>query len=125
LDDDELEVHLSDLKNQVDSLRMLIDSVQSDLVQKRENRIVAESAAAWLSTLWRNLSGVERDTEEAFEARRELTALLVERIPIGRDEGGARRWKSPTDSDRQKVRMVTLTPRSSSRRTPGPAPRGC
>ena len=88
LNDDELEVHLSDLKNQVDNLRMLISSVESDLVQKRENRFVAESAAAYLSTLRRNLRGVERDTEEAFEARRELTALLVERIVIGRDEGG-------------------------------------
>ena len=88
LDDDELEVHLSDLKNQVDNLRMLIASVETDLAQKRESKMVAESTAAWLLTLRKNLAEVERDTEEAFEARRDLTNLLVERIVIGRDEDG-------------------------------------
>ena len=88
IDDDELEVHLSDLKNQVDNLRMLIASVESDLAQKRESTMVAESTEAWLLTLRKNLADVERDTEEAFAARRELTNLLVERIVIGRDEEG-------------------------------------
>jgi hypothetical protein len=31
---------------------------------------------------------VERDTEEAFEARRDLTNLLVERIEVSRNEEG-------------------------------------
>jgi site-specific DNA recombinase len=88
IDDEELEVHLSDLKNQVDNLRMLIASVETDLAQKRESKMVAESAEAWLLTLRKNLAEVERDTEEAFAARRELTNLLVERIVIGRDEEG-------------------------------------
>jgi hypothetical protein len=88
LNDDELEVHLSDLKNQVDNLRILISSVEADLTQERESRMVAESTAGWLLTLRKNLSKVERETEEAFEARRELTNLLVERIVIGLDEDG-------------------------------------
>ena len=39
-------------------------------------------------TLRKNLSEVEQDTEEAFESRRELAKLLVERITLSRDEGG-------------------------------------
>ena len=39
-------------------------------------------------TLRKNLAEVERDTEEAFEKRRELAKLLVEKITIGRDEEG-------------------------------------
>ena len=31
---------------------------------------------------------VEEDTEEAFEKRRELVKLLVEKIDVGRDEDG-------------------------------------
>ena len=88
LDDEELEVHLSDLKNQVDNLRRLISSVEAGLAQERESRVVAESTAVWLMTLRKNLSEVERETQEAFEARRELTNLLVERIVIGRDRDG-------------------------------------
>ena len=48
--------------------------------------MVAESTVAWLLTLRKNLPEVEGETEEAFEARRELTNLLVEGIVIGRDE---------------------------------------
>ncbi len=79
---------LTDLKNQVENLRLLIASVESDLARQQENRMVAESTEAWLLTLQKNLSQVERDTEEAFEARRELTNLLVERITISRNEEG-------------------------------------
>jgi hypothetical protein len=67
---------------------MVIASVESDLAQKRESKMVAESTEAWLLTLRKNIAEVERDTEEAVAARRELTNLLVERIVIGRDEQG-------------------------------------
>ena len=73
---------------QVDNLSLLIASVESDLAQKRESKMVAESAEAWLLTLRKNLTEVERDTEEAFDTRRELTNLLVKRIVIGRDKEG-------------------------------------
>jgi hypothetical protein len=88
VDDVELEVHLTDLRNQVENLRLLIASVESDLARKGQNRRVAESTEAWLLTLRENLAEVERDTEEAFEARRELTNLLVERIEVSRNWEG-------------------------------------
>jgi hypothetical protein len=67
---------------------MLIASVESDLAQKHENKMVAESTEAWLITLRKNLAQVERDTEEAFENRRELVRLLVDKIAVGRNEEG-------------------------------------
>ncbi len=42
----------------------------------------------WLMSLRKNLAEVEQDTEEAFENRRELVRLLVEKINVSRDEGG-------------------------------------
>ncbi len=65
MDEDELEVHLADLKYQVENLKLLISSVEADLAASHENRMVAESAASWLMTLRKNLSGVEGDSEEA------------------------------------------------------------
>jgi hypothetical protein len=43
---------------------------------------------AWLMALRKNLSEVERDTEEAYLHRRELVKLLVEKITADRDEDG-------------------------------------
>ncbi len=39
-------------------------------------------------TLRKNLAEVEQDTDEAFENRRELVKLLVERIVVSRNEEG-------------------------------------
>ena len=50
--------------------------------------MMAENTEAWLLTLKKNLKNVEQDTEEAFESRRELAKLLVERIVVGRNEEG-------------------------------------
>jgi len=85
VDDEELEVHLADLKYQVENLKMLIASVEADLARKDEDDMMVRSTEAWLLALSENLVGVERDTEEAFDARRELTSLLVERIAISRN----------------------------------------
>ena len=59
---------------------MLIAAVEAHLAAKEEDALVARTTEAWLHTLRENLAEVERDTEEAFEARRELAKLLVERI---------------------------------------------
>ena len=69
-------------------MKLLISSIEADLAQKHENKMVAQSTEAWLLTLRKNLSEVEQSTEEAWSARRELAKLLVERIVIGRDEEG-------------------------------------
>jgi site-specific DNA recombinase len=88
LDEEELEVHLADTRNHADNLKLLIASVEADLTAKQENRMVAESTEAWLMTLRKNLSEVERDSKEAWESRRELAKLLVEKISISRNGDG-------------------------------------
>jgi hypothetical protein len=121
VDDEELEAHLADLKNQVENLEMLIASVEADLEDKDEEALVARSTEAWLLTLRENLVGVEQDTQEAFEARRELAQLLVEGISVSRGEDG-RQSRSPTGSGHlskgwawrqvRKVRLVYGPPKS-------------
>ena len=88
IDDEELEVHVSDLRNSVENLKLLIASVESDLATKEENKMVAASTEAWLRTLKKNLADVEQDTEEAWASRRELAKLLVEKIAISRTDEG-------------------------------------
>ena len=98
---------MTDLRNQVENLKLLIASVEADLAQKHENKIVAESTEAWLLALRKNLAEVEQDTEEASEKRRELAKLLVEKITVGRNEGDGRakvdityRFGPPTEEPR-------------------------
>jgi DNA invertase Pin-like site-specific DNA recombinase len=86
MDEEELEVYLSDLKNQVENLKLLIASVEADLAKNHERKMVAENTEAWLVALRENLSEVEQDTEETFANRRSLVKLLVERIIVSRDE---------------------------------------
>ena len=88
MDEEELEVYMSDLRNQVENLKLLIVSVEADLAQKHEDKMVAESTEVWLMALGKKLAEVEQDTEEAFENRRELVKLLVEKIVVGRSEAG-------------------------------------
>jgi site-specific DNA recombinase len=91
MDEEELDVYLTDLKNQVENLKLLISSVESDLAAKHENKVVAANTEAWLMSLKKNLAQVEQDAEEAFSARRTLVKLLVERITVSRDDEGRAR----------------------------------
>jgi hypothetical protein len=84
----EAEVLLADLKNQVANLRVLIESVESDLTKDEERKLVAMNTEAWLIALRKNLAEVEQDTEETFLHRRELVKLLVDKITADRDEDG-------------------------------------
>ncbi len=86
--EEEAEVLLADLKNRVGNLRLLIESVETDLSRKHENRTIAKSTEAWLLALRKNLAEVEQDTQEAYLHRRELVKLLVEKITADRDEDG-------------------------------------
>ena len=88
MDEEELEVYMTDLRNQVENLKMLLASVETELAAKHENKMVAQSAEVWLMTLRKNLARVEEDTEEAFGTRRELVKLLVEKITLSRNEAG-------------------------------------
>jgi site-specific DNA recombinase len=82
----ELEIHLADLRAQLDNLRLLLASVESDLQRKHEEQGLASNAKAWLLVLRERLSEVEEDTEEAFEKRRALVKLLVAGITAGRND---------------------------------------
>src|SRR5215217_6014478 len=88
LDEEELETYLANVVNQVENLKQLISSVEADLARAEEDSEVAASAEAWLMTLRENLQEVEADTQEAFDKRRELVRLLVDRIAVSRTEEG-------------------------------------
>ena len=51
LDEEELEVHLVDLKNQVENLRLLISSVEAEVARKEEDKLTAQTTEVWLLTL--------------------------------------------------------------------------
>jgi hypothetical protein len=78
--------YVADIKNQTNNLRLLISSVENDFAKLIETREVAERAADWLLTLRERLSEVEADIPEAFQKRRELVRLLVERITTDCDD---------------------------------------
>jgi hypothetical protein len=84
----EADVLLADLKNQTENLRLLISSVEADLSKTEESKLAAMTTEAWLMALRKNLSEVERDTQEAYLHRRELVKLLVEKITADRGEDG-------------------------------------
>jgi site-specific DNA recombinase len=88
ISEEELALYAADLKNQVENLRLLISAVEADLNQKQQTRLAAKSTEAWLLTLRERAAEVEEDTEEAFEKRRQLVKLLVDRIDVDRDEYG-------------------------------------
>lgn len=88
LDEEELETYLADLGNQTQNLRLLISSVETDLDCAQEERELAASTEAWLMSLRENLEEVEASSQEAFDKRRELVKLLVERIVVSRAEDG-------------------------------------
>ena len=88
ISEEELETYFLDLKNQIGNLRLLLESVEADLSASAENKRAAKNTEAWLMSLRGRIAGVEKDTEAAFEKRRELVRLLVERITIDRGEDG-------------------------------------
>jgi hypothetical protein len=67
-------------------VRLLIESVETDLSRKHENMTVAKSTQAWLLTLRERIVEIEENTEEAFKKRRDLVKLLVEKITVDRSE---------------------------------------
>src|SRR5215208_3095079 len=86
ISEEEADVLLADLKNQTANLRLLIESVETDLSKREESKLAAMTTEAWLVGLRKNLSEVEEDTKEAYLQRRELVKLLVEKITVDRNE---------------------------------------
>ncbi len=88
LDEEELETYLAGVAKQVENLKLLISSIEADLARAEEDREVAASTETWLIALRENLQEVEAGTQEAFDKRRELVRLLVDRIVVSRTEEG-------------------------------------
>jgi hypothetical protein len=86
--DAELEMHVADLRTQLDNLKLLLDSVENELEAQLEHVETAETAETWLMTLRERVEEIEEDSPEAYQKRRQLVTLLVERIVAGRDENG-------------------------------------
>jgi site-specific DNA recombinase len=89
ISEEELDVYLTDLKNQTYNLRLLLESVEADLSNRRERTALTDTTHAWLLSLRQRLAEVEEDTEEAFRERRQLVKLLVAST-LGRQ--AARGW---------------------------------
>jgi hypothetical protein len=89
ISDAELEIHLADLRAQLDNLKLLLESVEDELEAQRGHVEVAETAEAWPMTLSERVKEIEEDAPEAYQKRRQLVKLLVERILVGRDENGS------------------------------------
>ena len=66
----ELDVYLTDLKDQTDNLRLLLGSVEAELSQQQKQAELTDSTEAWLYTLGERVAEVEEDTQEAFCAPR-------------------------------------------------------
>jgi site-specific DNA recombinase len=88
LEEEELETHLSDLKNRVSNLKMLLEATEADLSREEQETAAAQNATSWLLSLRAGLSALEKDTDEAWQKRRELVTQLVERITVSRTEDG-------------------------------------
>jgi site-specific DNA recombinase len=88
LDEEELEVHLLDLKNRISNLKMLVEAAESDLAREEQDAAAAKNTATWLTSLRGGLQALEEDTDEAWYGRRELVEQLVERITVSRTEDG-------------------------------------
>jgi hypothetical protein len=82
----ELETYLADVKNQISSLRLLIEATEADLSQKRERAELADTTYAWLTMLRERVEEIEENTPEAFFKRQQLVRLLVDGITVGRGE---------------------------------------
>ena len=78
-------------EGRIEHLKLLIASVESDMASRVQARLAAEQTETWLRTLADNLAEVEGDSIEAFQKRRELVELLVEKITADRDEDGRAR----------------------------------
>jgi hypothetical protein len=81
-------VYLADLKNQINNLRLLLESVEADLSHRQERAALTDTTHAWLLSLRRRLAEVEKDTPEAFWERKHLVELLVESISVGKQDDG-------------------------------------
>ena len=93
ISEEELADYMTDIKNQIGNLKLLISSVENDLASLWESRLEAQSVKEWLLALRESVSEVESGTPEACQKRRELVRLLLDGITIDRDENNDPRFE--------------------------------
>jgi site-specific DNA recombinase len=104
--EEELDTLLADVRGRTRNAWLLLENVEVALESRRERRKLADSAAAWLTTLRKRLSEVEEDTETAYLERRQLVKLLVANIVVGRGRTASLMCKSPTALGLRRMRRL-------------------
>ena len=84
ISEEELDAYLDELKKQIDNLRVLLASVEAELSERQERKLLTDTTQAWLLSLGRRLEEVEEDTPEGFEKRKQLVGLLVAEVTVGK-----------------------------------------
>jgi site-specific DNA recombinase len=90
ISEEELDAYLVELKKQIDNLRVLLASVEAELSERQERKLLTDTTQAWLLSLGRRLEEVEENTPEAFEKRKQLVGLLVAEVTVGKKPEDAR-----------------------------------
>ena len=72
ISEEELDAYLDELKKQIDNLRVLLASVEAELSERQERKLLTDTTQAWLLSHGRRLEEVEEDTPEGFEKRKQL-----------------------------------------------------
>jgi hypothetical protein len=86
--DEEALDHLLVLKNQVANLRLMLEAARAEQADSAAQRVIADTAKAYLMALRERTEEIEDDTPEAFIKRQQLVRLLVDGIALGKDEDG-------------------------------------
>ena len=86
--DEEALEHLLVLKNQVANLRLMLEAARAEQADSAAQRVIADTAKAYLMALRERTDEIEDDTPEAFIKRQQLVRLLVDGIALGKDEDG-------------------------------------
>jgi hypothetical protein len=117
--DEEALDHLLVLKNQVANLRLMLEAARAEQADSAAQRVIADTAKAYLMALRERTDEIEDDTPEAFIKRQQLVRLLVDGIALGKDEDGKTLVEEPTASGRPRRRSQRSqkTTANSNRRT--------
>jgi chromosome segregation ATPase len=84
ISEEELDAYLAELKKQIGNLRVLLNSIEVELSERRERKSLTDTTQAWLLSLGRRLEEIEEDTPEGFEKRKQLVGLLVAEVTVGK-----------------------------------------
>ena len=109
LDESELEIALAEVRNRIENLRLLIESVESDLAAREQDRLAAQNTEAWLLTLASNLERTLREIRpKPSSAAASLCACSWRGSPSDATRTGTHEQRSPTASRRRGKPLLNL-----------------